>query len=437
VILIILDTLREDYSGGLQDLVNLGFVKYKNAVATAPWTIPSHASIFTGLLPSQHGVHEARWLKGRDLRSLLGQQLEGKGRARLLAYLQSKGYTTYGLSCNALVSSRSGHAFAVFKRFDEFGPDPERTRVYREGREVHRIKRMLLDSKFGLLRTEVLRRLSRALGVYPIEKGSKYVLKEVRPLSFERPFFLFINLMEAHNPYSWGDLKQPVGRQVLYSHITSKPFTRNLNWKSRYGKHANLAVARAISLIRDFKRVLDESLIIVTSDHGQLIGERNRYDHYYFLDDELLKVPLYVKFPEKTPPLEKTGHYISSLEIPRLVETVLEHGEANLGTDIALAESFGPHTDISYMGKNESERELLRNAFFRRVKLYVGHGSGVYNESTGEIEDICGDVSERDLENAIGQIPKGVTQPRPESAEAFSREEEGLIESRLRELGYF
>ena len=60
VVILIIDALREDYSSGLEALRELGFVRYENAIAPAPWTLPSHASLITGLYPSQHGVHESR-----------------------------------------------------------------------------------------------------------------------------------------------------------------------------------------------------------------------------------------------------------------------------------------------------------------------------------------------------------------------------------------
>jgi len=60
IIILIIDTLREDYASGLEALGELGFVKYENAIAPAPWTLPSHASLITGMYPSQHEIHESR-----------------------------------------------------------------------------------------------------------------------------------------------------------------------------------------------------------------------------------------------------------------------------------------------------------------------------------------------------------------------------------------
>ena len=60
VVLIVIDTLRADHAQGLDKLLDLGFVKYEDVYATAPWTLPSHASMFTGMYPSEHGIHETK-----------------------------------------------------------------------------------------------------------------------------------------------------------------------------------------------------------------------------------------------------------------------------------------------------------------------------------------------------------------------------------------
>lgn len=59
IIIVVVDTLRKDYAKTLEDnLKRVGFVSYENVIAPAPWTIPTHASIFTGLYPFYHRTHE-------------------------------------------------------------------------------------------------------------------------------------------------------------------------------------------------------------------------------------------------------------------------------------------------------------------------------------------------------------------------------------------
>lgn len=61
VIFVVLDTLRKDYGKIFEDsLSNFGFVSYENAITPAPWTLPAHASIFSGLYPAIHRAYETR-----------------------------------------------------------------------------------------------------------------------------------------------------------------------------------------------------------------------------------------------------------------------------------------------------------------------------------------------------------------------------------------
>jgi hypothetical protein len=173
---------------------------------------------------------------------------------------------------------------------------------------------------------------------------------------------------------------------------------------------------------------------MVTSDHGQLIGERQKYDHNYFLDDELLRFPLYVRFPDGAPPLKQSGTHVSLIEIPKLVEGVVDREEVKLGADIALAECFGPHTDITFMWKDETERKLLEQSFFRRIKVYSRKGSVVYNEKTDGFEDLRGSPSINEAKAAVAELPLGAD--RSNVAVEFSREESEGLEGRLRDLGY-
>jgi hypothetical protein len=410
----------------------MGFVKYQQAIAPAPWTIPSHASLFTGLMPSGHGIHEGRSFDYQQLSSLSKSKL---GKGTLINYLVERGYSTFGLVCNPFVTQSFGYEFDETKEFDRFGEDPIRTRRYRKGREHQKILRMISAAKVELLKTEVSERLLRAAGMFPLEKGSRFVAAWVRTHTFRPPFFLFVNLMEAHGPYTWHDYYRNWGQRVVYSHLTGRPFVEDPGWASLYPRSARFAVFRGLSLVRRLVHILGDSLVIVTSDHGQLIGERQRYDHNYFLDDELLKIPLYVRFPDGVSPLKQNGGFISLAEIPKMIDGVVDRKIVRLGSDVALAESFGPHTDLAFMGKTQAERRLLDESFFRRVKIYTRRGSVTFNGKTGEFEESRGTPSISEAEAAMAELPsvseEGVLPP----AE-LSPAEAQVIESRLKDLGY-
>ena len=103
-VLVVFDTLRADrmsvYGYGrpttpFLERVAGEMVRYDGVKATAPWTLPSHASLFTGLWPAEHRVH---W----------GNKWLDDGFDTLAESLQSAGFCTFGLSANPIVSEKTG-----------------------------------------------------------------------------------------------------------------------------------------------------------------------------------------------------------------------------------------------------------------------------------------------------------------------------------------
>lgn len=104
VILIVLDTLRYDFSQGLDTLKELGFIKYDNTYSTSSWTLPSHISMFTGLYPKFHGVHEYYGVNDVvDDYSRLVREALGKY-DNLLSIFKDEGYKTINFSENSFIS---------------------------------------------------------------------------------------------------------------------------------------------------------------------------------------------------------------------------------------------------------------------------------------------------------------------------------------------
>jgi len=69
IVFIVVDALRKDYGRYLEEkLKRIGFISYDNVITPAPWTTPSHASIFAGLYPIAHGAHETKDKKDFNVR---------------------------------------------------------------------------------------------------------------------------------------------------------------------------------------------------------------------------------------------------------------------------------------------------------------------------------------------------------------------------------
>ena len=101
-----IDTLRKDYAKPIQDtLVNeFGFMNYENAITPSSWTLPAHASIFTGLYPALHGAHETRRVKIKKL---------SKSSNLITKKSSEKGFHNYLFTANYFITP-----FFGFKYFD-------------------------------------------------------------------------------------------------------------------------------------------------------------------------------------------------------------------------------------------------------------------------------------------------------------------------------
>jgi hypothetical protein len=425
VILLVIDTLREDHAGGLEALRDLGFVKYENAIAPSPWTLPSHVSMVTGLYPSQHGVHEAYGVYAGTMMELSRQRMSKLNRG-IIGELMEEGYSAYVISANPLISAAYGFggvteglvadglcrrhkecrdyerlATALFRREGHLGAALELIR----GGEV----RLLLSGLRMLVRSR-LRRLAGRLGLHDptMEKGALAILDFLRGRSFTEPFLMLINIMEAHGPYTLKDIN---GQLTVRAFLEAVFFNRldeevaNLNRQS-YPRHAAYATRRALEIIHALKGYLDRSLVIVTSDHGELLGDGGVH-HGYFLKDGLLRVPLWVRWPSWARPVKQEGAFVSLAQVPSIVRTAIDSEASSLGSDVVLAESFGPeYRPERVYREGELPREAIKRAFSHRVRVYTRRGSATYNVDSDDFEEVNGDVQE--LTKVVREVASGL-----------------------------
>lgn len=305
VILIVLDTLRKDYSERIERRLTkeFGFSSVEGgAIAPSPWTIPSHASMFTGLYPFYHRIHESRKRKLPDIRF----REDG---TYLHEILSSAGYRTYNLTANFFLSPDFG-----LKSFREFHDTLKPLIEDKDREELNRVLKKynpksalelllaLLKEKKVKLPLKVLARiLSRYKEGWPVDKGAKITAELVSELEFSRPSYVFMNLMEVHEPYS------------LFEGFTDAPVINRLlgeepelveKWRKGYQRQVDYLERKLVEILKrmDERHLLNNSIVIVTSDHGQLLGEDGRLGHGVFLDDELLRVPLLLRLPSEVPP---------------------------------------------------------------------------------------------------------------------------------------
>lgn len=283
------------------------------AYSTACWTVPAHASIFTGLMPRAAGLGSPA--SPTESRPAVRAQLD-----RLLPEVMRRhGYATAAVSANGWLSAASGFDHG----FDEF------TLVAgsRQGRLHH-----------GGLRVRAGWQLEALLA--RVDDGASAAGAALRRLIADRPsrrpFFWFVNLVECHSPYlpprPWNDL--PASERLRAAAEARRHLTLQAIWRACAGeldvpeetlermRHLYLASIRYMDswlghLLEelDSAGALDETLVILTADHGENFGEGGLVTHALSLDERLIHVPLIAAGPGAP---ESCGP-VSLAALPRLI----------------------------------------------------------------------------------------------------------------------
>ncbi|AMQ18851.1 sulfatase-like hydrolase/transferase [Thermococcus peptonophilus] len=409
VILIVVDTLRDDYSYPLKEnLKKFGFISYNNAIAPTSWTIPSHASLFTGLYPLLHKIHETKHKKNPDIRfDDLPPEIT------LQHFLGELGYESYLLSANPYISPFFGlSGFDYFHdtysgKYSIFLSDNEQEYIDKLKIRTRTTKELLSklwnDKQFKLLLKVTGGFIIWKLGLvkgWPFDMGARKTIEVLRRILKKEnwrdsnPFFIFVNLMEVHEPYSRLENPQTLIKSFKRNLLTGElNFEQVLLWKQVYPKEVDYITERILEIIKilKYEDMFDNSIIIITSDHGQLLGEHGRIGHGTFLYDELLKVPLLVKFPK-----EYESHYpgdseswISLTKIKQLILSVVENKLEvhQLYSSVVFAESYGIQDYIN----PPTDRDQYNNFYALekyRIAIYYKNFKGIFNVTDWKFEEI-------------------------------------------------
>jgi arylsulfatase A-like enzyme len=311
VLLIVLDTVRADRlslygypratTPVLKKMAERG-IRFDEARATAPWTLPSHASMFTGYLPHELNV---RW-----------RTAFGSGAPTLAEYLGSRGYATTGFVANTQYCSYDAGLDRGFTHFDDYPLDLKHLRPLRSAR--------LFELAWeGLSRLGMLLDRSRYNPVLhwflaPDRKDAGAVNREFtewlshRPDS-RRPFFAFLNYYDAHAPYlppegtrfrfgsgprSVTDFMVLVERWKEIDKIRLSQYFVDLIEDSYENCLAYLDW-RMGELFDELKRrdLFEKTVVIITADHGEELGDHKLFEHGESLYRAEIQVPLLVLLP--------------------------------------------------------------------------------------------------------------------------------------------
>ncbi len=245
VILISIDTLRSDHLpayGYKQvetpaiDALSRDGILFERAYSHTPLTLPSHVSMLTGRLPTEHGV-----------RDNVGYSYDGDRFPNLPAVLHAAGYATAAAVSAYVLRPETGmnHGFDV----------------YDAGIPVH------FNDSLGLSQRPGGQTADAALGWVETVK--------------DRPFFLFLHLYEPHTPYA------PL--EPFASRYAGRPYDGEI-------ATADSIVGRVLAGLKE-RGIYDRAVILLVSDHGEGLNDHGEQEHGIFLYREALQVPMILKLP--------------------------------------------------------------------------------------------------------------------------------------------
>lgn len=420
IVFLVMDTARSqnfgcygydrDTTPFIDNLAEEG-VLMKNAVANAPWTLPSHYSFFTGKYPHEH--------KKLDLENFGGVE-----HSTVPDILSQEGYKTVGISSNGFISNPYGFE----DLFDEFYfNESENENILFDNvqlwEDIKKGEREdwwegSKDKYWYLLKESIVRREHRALlnGAYYLfrkkfpkkkdfgDSGAQYAFEKVKKSNItdsEDPFFLFVNYVEPHDPYL---PPEDYAKQFLDVGLTEARKIGNIEPIEMMGEEdkeigevmEDLYDAEIKYLDSKIKELYDyleknsgrENIYILLGDHGELFGYKGRWGHQGGIYENLIDVPLIINgvgaesFDEMFE-LKELYHFIKDIAYDQLSENNLSQ---NLNTGkFAVSEYKGMNSHVKRKDAPEGFNNNLVSVYSDSGQLILSQDDA---ETLGEIDEI-------------------------------------------------
>lgn len=358
IIFIVLDTQRADRLGcyGHQretspnlDRFAAGGSLFEQAVSPAQWTIPSHASLFTGLYPTAHGVTQS-------------SQSLSAGRPHLAEVLKALGYDTVGFCNNPLVGVLNNGFKRGFQTFYNYGgafpsvPDSSNPWPWPVSRIAELYTQFLRRISYPIQnfvgRSDLAFRISLHSWLTPLWsrianfKGQNersvldvvHFLEQREGKKDDQPLFLFMNLMETHLPF-WApsefvDRIAPYFRQSKEARAIMNTWNHEAyRWGAPLSEPLTELEDRVLNDMYDAEVAYQDhylgmlfdtlarrernrdTLTVIVADHGDGLGDHGFFGHSFVAYEELVHVPLILHWPGRVPANERIETPVSTRRV--------------------------------------------------------------------------------------------------------------------------
>ena len=314
VILISIDTLRADYlklydpkgvaTPNIEQVANDG-AKFQNAISQVPYTLPSHCTMLTGVYPVAHRVRD-------NVRDILPA-----GIPTIAEVFKQNGYQTAGFAGSMVLSNQTGLGRG-FDFYDDF---------FSRG-DVH---------------AEDLGGIERRAG--EVVQSFEYWLNHRNSTA---PFFAFVHFYDPHSPYD-----PPPG------------YASSQKQEDLYAgeiKYVDSVLGKLFTLLKD-KNIWNDSVVMITSDHGEMLNEHGEIGHGFFLYEPALKVPLLVRAPN----VRKDQTVTDLVEITDIPPTLLQLAGITPSSQIQ-GESLVP---VLNGGHKKKTRAAFSESYFASLQFGI------------------------------------------------------------------
>jgi arylsulfatase A-like enzyme len=404
IVLVTLDTVRADHMGiygyGRANTPNLrafaqGATFYSNFIAASSITLTSHASIFTGLYPQSHGAYRIApdFPKGRPLPDTI---------PTAAAQLDAAGYRTMAVVANRYYMRPEWGLERGFQYVSVGCPVV-----------------MISTNHAFLLRNPVRRHLLTFNGISQDLDAYTWGADEVNRQAFDlleqaarkqTPFFLFLNYMDAHSPYIVPPpySQRYPGRDPSFTGADYSPLEFSVDDEgtplsprvrdhlvSQYDGAIAYLDAQLGALVARLKHlgIYDNTLIIITSDHGEALGEKGFISHDVSTSQSQVHVPLIVKYPHQVA-ADRVDTLASHVD---LMPTMMEVAGLPIPSGVEGISLLHARTETSRVIVAECHSDLSNHSHYRRLEysLFSGPMKFVYSPKGGlALYDLATDPEE-------------------------------------------
>jgi arylsulfatase A-like enzyme len=500
ILLVVLDTTRADSlscyghrrntSPALDRFAGKSTL-YTRAYAPSSWTIPSHGGLFTGLPSSLHGMY-------------IGRHAPVEGVPLFTDTLAQKGYSCHALSSNYMLSflmkDFQGQHYPVYEESPYLPSDRFAARCVKSAQSVlEEINTARPGGRLRNLRAR-LSRIRRQLtpGILRLTGLSRglYVTDDATPATRAcirkamgilnrpaRPLFVFMNLMQAH--WAYNPPPETRGSFGLQQHWWNLPdheichtVAHGMHTPGRVGNLEQLQAAYDEELLFQDRMLgrlfdsleksgeLERTLVILTSDHGEALGEHRQLGHGCSLYNEVTHIPMIVHYPKSAGIRPGTDDRLVSLQ--DIYSTVLACAEGESTNRFSHSLLDSPSRDHVLLQQAYEDSRLLLHRCDRcghqdsqrfwddqaMLGLVDRQNRKILKMFSGRIElyDLTKDPQEKEnladrvlwKEELLGKLDEVAAQssysPRFKEIKGFHEREGSAgpdeVEERLRALGY-